>query len=40
MVYFTHVLGIALGIPPEKMGMNSFIIPPTKLTAAHQEATL
>lgn len=33
VVYFSHLVGIALGIPAEAMGMNHFLIPADKLTA-------
>jgi heterodisulfide reductase subunit B len=33
IVYFSHLVGVALGISPKSMGIDSFIIPPTKLTA-------
>jgi heterodisulfide reductase subunit B2 len=33
VVYFSHLVGIALGIPAEKMGMNDFVIPADKLTS-------
>lgn len=32
VVYFTHLVGIALGVAPEKMGLDKLIIPPHKLT--------
>ncbi|RME20600.1 MAG: disulfide reductase [Candidatus Zixiibacteriota bacterium] len=31
IVYFTHLLGLALGIAPEKMGMDKLIVEPEKL---------
>lgn len=37
IVYFSHLVGVALGIPPKSMGIQSFIIPPTKLTATAEE---
>jgi heterodisulfide reductase subunit B2 len=33
IVYFSHLVGIALGIPAEKMGLNDLVIPAGKLTA-------
>ncbi len=33
IVYFSHLVGIALGISAEAMGMNDFLIPADKLTA-------
>ncbi len=33
IVYFSHLVGIALGIPAEKMGLNDLVIPADKLTA-------
>jgi heterodisulfide reductase subunit B2 len=35
VVYFTHLVGIALGVPPEKMELDKLIIPPDKLTKAY-----
>lgn len=37
IVYFSHLVGIALGVMPKSMGLESLIIPPTKLTAKAQE---
>ncbi len=34
IVYFSHLIGIALGIPPEKMGLDKLLISPDKLLAA------
>ncbi|HWR82225.1 MAG TPA: CoB--CoM heterodisulfide reductase iron-sulfur subunit B family protein [Candidatus Deferrimicrobium sp.] len=34
VVYFSHVLGIALGLKPREIGMDKFIIRPEKLCAA------
>lgn len=37
IVYFSHLVGIALGIAPEKMGLDKLVIPATKLTAKARE---
>ena len=37
VVYFTHLLGVALGIEPERLGMSKFLIPPRTLTAKAAE---
>jgi len=37
IVYFSHLVGVALGISPKSMGIDSLIIPPTKLTAKAEE---
>jgi heterodisulfide reductase subunit B len=34
IVYFSHLIGIALGIAPEKMGIDKLLISPEKLLAA------
>jgi len=37
IVYFSHLLGTALGISPKRMGMDKFLIPPTKLNYLAKE---
>lgn len=37
IVYFSHLIGIALGIDPQKMGLDSFIVSPTKVLAKATE---
>jgi heterodisulfide reductase subunit B2 len=37
IVYFSHLVGIALGVAPEKMGLDKLVIPATKLTAKAKE---
>jgi heterodisulfide reductase subunit B len=37
IVYFSHLVGVALGVPPKSLGLDSLIIPPTKLAAKAQE---
>jgi len=32
VVYFSHLVGVALGLEPKKLGMDKFIIPPSVLT--------
>jgi len=36
IVYFTHLIGVALGIAPEKMGLDKLIIDPEKLLSLSQ----
>jgi len=33
IVYFSHLLGIALGVSPEAMGLDKLLVPPVKLNA-------
>jgi heterodisulfide reductase subunit B len=33
IVYFSHLLGVALGLSPQELGIDKFIIPPKELTA-------
>jgi heterodisulfide reductase subunit B len=40
VVYFTHLVGIALGVAPEKMGLDKLIIPPRKLTQLAAEVAV
>lgn len=40
VVYFTHLVGIALGVPAEKMGLDKCLIPPTPLTNLRSEVTV
>jgi heterodisulfide reductase subunit B2 len=37
IVYFSHLVGVALGVPPNRMGLDKLVIPPTKLTAKASE---
>jgi heterodisulfide reductase subunit B len=38
VVYFSHLLGMALGISPKKMGLDKLIIPPSSVETIIQEA--
>jgi heterodisulfide reductase subunit B len=38
VVYFTHIVGMALGIKPSEMGLNNMIIDPAALTDRTEEA--
>jgi len=40
IVYFTHLVGVALGIKPEKMGLDKLLIDPARLTALSREVTV
>ena len=40
IVFFTHILGVALGIKPALMGLNKLIVSPDKLLAMQQEAAV
>ena len=40
VVYFTHLVGIALGIPAKKMGLDKMIIPVTMLTEPRPEVAI
>ena len=40
VVYFSHLLGIALGIKPNQMGIEQFIISPDKLTSIAGEVKI
>lgn len=40
IVYFTHLVGIALGIPAKKMGLDKMIIPVTVLTEPRPEVAI
>lgn len=33
IVYFTHLVGVALGVPPQKMGLDTLLVSPDKLVA-------
>jgi heterodisulfide reductase subunit B len=33
VVYFSHLIGIALGVRPEAMGLDKLLVEPTKLNA-------
>ena len=37
VVYFSHILGIALGIPPKKMGIDKLLVAPEKLISPKAE---
>ncbi len=37
IVYFSHLVGVALGVPPARMGLNDFLISPDKLIACAKE---
>jgi heterodisulfide reductase subunit B len=39
VVYFSHLVGIALGLSPASLGMESFLIPPKTLLARAEEVT-
>lgn len=39
VVYFTHLLGIALGIKPEKLGLDRLVVNADKLTNLEEEVT-
>jgi heterodisulfide reductase subunit B2 len=38
IVYFSHLLGVALGVPPAKMGLDALLVSPDKLIARAKEA--
>ncbi len=40
IVYFTHLIGIAIGIAPELMGLDKLIVKPEKLFAVEREALI
>lgn len=40
VVYFSHILGVALGIRPEMMGLDKLIVQPEKLNACAREARI
>jgi heterodisulfide reductase subunit B len=40
IVYFTHLLGVALGIAPDKMGLDKLLVPADKLTAIGEEVRI
>lgn len=40
IVYFTHLLGIALGIAPEKMGLDRLVVSPQKVLSKATEVTV
>ncbi len=37
IVYFTHLVGVALGIPPAKMGLDKLLVSPEKALARAKE---
>jgi heterodisulfide reductase subunit B len=40
IVYFSHIVGVALGIRPEIMGLDKLIVQPEKLNARAREARI
>jgi len=39
VVYFSHLVGVALGLSPAELGMDQFLIPPATLTARAAEVS-
>lgn len=37
IVYFTHLVGVALGVPPSRMGLDKLLVSPDKLLAKGKE---
>ncbi|MEW6051670.1 MAG: heterodisulfide reductase-related iron-sulfur binding cluster [Candidatus Zixiibacteriota bacterium] len=40
VVYFTHLVGVALGISPRKMGLDKLLVAPDKLMARAAEVAI
>lgn len=40
VIYFTHLVGIALGLSPEEIGLDKLLIEPTKLMAMKETVTI
>ncbi len=40
VIYFTQLVGVALGVPSEAMGLDKMIVPPTVLTEPRRELTV